>query len=119
MIDVILNKSVFTQNPYMLLEKFARERNLHFTEWTMWDNGTCHLVQFESKKDADDFLNFIGFTNQLSKDPHILRVEKKKDHSVIIGRRTYVPYKFAYDEKLNEYVWKFCRGDAEAGTSVS
>ncbi len=43
----------------------------------------------------------------------------KDRHNVKIGGITYVPYQFAYDKNLREYIWKFRKGDAEAGTSVS
>lgn len=40
-------------------------------------------------------------------------------YDVKIGEHTYVPYQYAYDRTLKDYIWKFKRGGAEAGASVS
>ncbi len=62
-------------------------------------------------------------------DPTICKYWKKngftkvwrgpEEYSVVIGENIYVPYQFAYDRILKEYVWKFKRGDVLAGISVS
>ncbi len=62
-------------------------------------------------------------------DPTILPSDDLKGHrwarypknryNVVIGGITYIPYQFAYDKNVGDYVWKFRRGDAEAGISVS
>ncbi len=62
-------------------------------------------------------------------DPTILKYWKKNGFSKVwrapneypikISGITYIPYQFAYDKTLGNYIWKFRRGDAEAGASVS
>ncbi len=44
---------------------------------------------------------------------------RPEEHSIKIGGITYIPYQFAYNKDLKEYVWKFKKSGAEARASVS
>ena len=132
MIDVILNKLRFNENPFLILEQFAHEHKLYFADWGMWDNGKCWLVQFANKAHADEFAIRMGITAKLVKsdpakvtDPRILTHRLKADgfttiwktpkhFPVKIGGNTYVPFQFAYDPSVKDYIWKFKRSDTLA-----
>lgn len=131
MIDVKLYKNRFKSNPFNILERFARERNLYFVNWSMWDNGNHYLVQFKHKIDVKAFEKYINLVDQ---NPFILSdrhgplwtkffksiLPKISKHcSITIGGETYIPYQFAYDAELKDYVWNFRKGGAEARSSVS
>ena len=60
----------------------------------------------------------------MMKDPRIVKTWKRdgftmahrtpKEFPIKIGRIEYIPYQFAYDKTLKDYVWKFKRGDTLA-----
>ncbi len=59
MIKIILNKYRF-KNPYLQLEAFARKRNLHWSDWNLWDNGLVRVCEFKHRTDANEFVKVIG-----------------------------------------------------------